>query len=98
MKNELDKLYLPGEREARNGTEMKIFTLKPERGFENDANQIHFRYLNLFFPPSLYVSGLPLVTITITIRTAESQFYRLCETMTGVKVHIRHSSHFFFPV
>lgn len=43
VKNELDKLYLPGEREARNGTEMKIFTLKPERGFDNDAFQIHFR-------------------------------------------------------
>jgi len=40
---EIDKLYLPGEREALKGTEMKKFILKPSRGFETSASQIHFR-------------------------------------------------------
>ncbi|ELR18837.1 Poly(ADP-ribose) polymerase catalytic domain containing protein [Acanthamoeba castellanii str. Neff] len=61
VRMKLDKLYLPGEREALTGTEMRTFTLMPSRGFGDDASEMHYR-------------------------TAESQFHRLCEGMTGVKV------------
>ncbi len=40
---EVDKLYLPGEREALAGEDMRTFTLTPSRKFETDASEIHFR-------------------------------------------------------
>ncbi|KAL6045080.1 Poly(ADP-ribose) polymerase catalytic domain containing protein [Balamuthia mandrillaris] len=40
---ELEKLYLPGEREALKGDAMKIFTLLPHRQFDSTAEQYHFR-------------------------------------------------------
>ena len=41
---EKEKLYLPGEKEAIEGKELKIFTLYPQREFTNNAESIHFRY------------------------------------------------------
>jgi len=40
---DLDRIYLPGERESLNGNEIKRFNLFPERQFENDAASNHFR-------------------------------------------------------
>jgi len=40
---ELERLYLPGEKEALTKDEFKIFTLLPRQTFTNDAESLHYR-------------------------------------------------------
>lgn len=43
MQEEVDRLYVPGEKEAIENNEFKIFTLLPSRQYSNSASDFHFR-------------------------------------------------------
>jgi hypothetical protein len=49
MTVDLDKLYLPGEREALETNTFKKFALMPDRSFETDAASVHFRTAGIHF-------------------------------------------------
>eukprot|EP01114_Cavostelium_apophysatum_P021747 TRINITY_DN7671_c0_g1_i1.p1 TRINITY_DN7671_c0_g1~~TRINITY_DN7671_c0_g1_i1.p1 ORF type:complete len:605 (+),score=132.91 TRINITY_DN7671_c0_g1_i1:31-1845(+) len=84
---ELDRLYLPGEKEALEGAVMKKFDLYPQRSFENDAGTIHFRtaesqFYRLLSPGSKYeVTKVEYIVNPLLYRKFQARRLKLAENM-----------------